>query len=149
MRPTTEYANTKKQRITHRLLGLDRVAPLLLASCRSVAGAKVRGGELLMGGDSPALTAPRGAFDFVLPVYALTSARPEAGSNSTAPASRAPRVAPSHYLKLGPKRRHGFARSLVDFTKLNFSEPFLSGNEVNLQRAPSHPTRILTAITAV
>jgi hypothetical protein len=57
--------------------------------------------------------APRGRFDFVWPVYALTSARPGAGSNSTAPASRAPRVAPSH-LKLGPKRRHGFARSLVD-----------------------------------
>jgi hypothetical protein len=57
--------------------------------------------------------APRGAFDFVLPVYALGSPPPGAGSNSTAPASRAPRVAPSH-LKLGPKRRHGFARSLMD-----------------------------------
>jgi hypothetical protein len=38
---------------------------------------------------------PRGRFDFALPVYSLTSAPPGAGQNSTAPASRAPRVAPS------------------------------------------------------
>jgi hypothetical protein len=81
--------------------------------------------------------------DLVLPVYvyALTSAaRPEAGSNSTVPASRAPRVAPSH-LKFRPV--------VSGFTKLDFSEPFLGGDEVNIQRAPSHPTRISTAITAV
>jgi hypothetical protein len=53
----------------------------------------------------PAAAAPLAYF--VWPVYAPTSAPPEAGSNSTAPDSRAPRVAPSH-LKLGPKpkRRH-------------------------------------------
>jgi hypothetical protein len=32
---------------------------------------------------------------------------------------------------------------------LNFSEPFLGGDEVNLQRSPSHPTIISTKITAV
>jgi hypothetical protein len=49
----------------------------------------------------------------------------------------------------GPKEAPRFRPVVRSFTKLNFSGPFRGGDEVNLQRAPSHPTRILTAITAV
>jgi hypothetical protein len=91
---------------------------------------------------------------------------PGAGSNGTAPASRPPRAAPpppplgAWSWALGPKKPKGasrsrfIARSLVGLriTKLDFSEPFLDGDEVNIssvQRAPSHRTRTSTAIAAV
>jgi hypothetical protein len=52
-------------------------------------------------------------------------------------------------LKVGPKEASRFRPIVSRFTKLNFSEPFLGGDEVNLQRSPSQPTLIPTGITAV
>jgi hypothetical protein len=52
-------------------------------------------------------------------------------------------------LEVGPKEASRFRPIASRFTKLNFSEPFLGGDEVNLQRSPSHPATISTEITAV
>jgi hypothetical protein len=126
---------------------LDFLGPRLHQSCVSQ-----RRNFGVISGDHPReRRPPRGPFaDYVRPAHALSSAapRPGAGSKGTAPASRAPRVAPSH-LKLGPKRRHVFARLLEIYEIELCSGPFLGGDEVNIQRAPSHPTRISTAIRAV
>jgi hypothetical protein len=59
--------------------------------------------ERMAGPHGPWLATPRRPFDFVLPVYARTSAPPGAGSKGTAPASRAPRVAPPP-LEVGAQR---------------------------------------------
>jgi hypothetical protein len=72
------------------------------------------------------------------------------GSNSTAHCAGQPRPPSSPLpLEVGPKEEARFRPVVSRFTKLNLSEPFLGGDEVSLQRAPSHRTKISTVITAV
>jgi hypothetical protein len=82
----------------------------------------------------------------------MPSVAPPRGRDQTAlRRTAAPPEAPPPPLGVGPEQRGVMFspdRSSI-YTKLNFSEPFLGGDEVNLQCVPSHRTRILTVITAV
>jgi hypothetical protein len=92
----------------------------------------------------------RGAVSTLYDQY-MPSVVPPRGRDQTALrriAAPPAQVAPPP-LEVGTKEASRFRPVVSRFPKLNFSEPFLGGDEVNLQCAPSNRTMILTAITAV